>query len=113
MPGRISHTLPGYERVLRDHFAARLAAAASGCTTEGEIEEVLEEGDPAEALAARSAGLDLLLLGSRGYGPLRRVLLGGVAGEVIRRASCPVVVTPRSAAHSRLRSSVAGILSGS
>jgi hypothetical protein len=34
-------------------------------------------------------------MGSRGYGPLRAVLAGGVSGRVIRGAHCPVVVMPR------------------
>ena len=37
-------------------------------------------------------------MGSRGYGPLRVVLVGGVSGKVIRSAHCPVVVIPRGAA---------------
>jgi hypothetical protein len=39
----------------------------------------------------------LLLLGSRGYGPLRAVLLGGVSHVVVREAACPVIVLPRGA----------------
>ena len=58
---------------------------------------VLRTGDPAEELAARSAELDLLVTGSRGYGPLRSVITGGVSGRVIRSAQCPVIVVPRGA----------------
>jgi nucleotide-binding universal stress UspA family protein len=53
------------------------------------------EGDPAERLIAASEKLDLLVIGSRGYGPLRAVLAGGVSGRVIRGAHCPVIVVPR------------------
>jgi nucleotide-binding universal stress UspA family protein len=53
------------------------------------------EGDPAERLIAASEKLDLLVTGSRGYGPLRAVLAGGVSGRVIRGAHCPVIVVPR------------------
>jgi nucleotide-binding universal stress UspA family protein len=53
------------------------------------------EGDPAERLVAASERLDLLVVGSRGYGPLRAVLTGGVSGRVIRGAHCPVIVVPR------------------
>jgi nucleotide-binding universal stress UspA family protein len=52
-------------------------------------------GDTADLLVAQSADLDLLVMGSRGYGPLHAVLSGGVSGRVIRDARCPVIVVPR------------------
>jgi nucleotide-binding universal stress UspA family protein len=62
------------------------------------VEEELLEGDTVEALAALDEReIDLLVCGSRGYGPVRRVLLGGVLRKLIRRAACPVVVVPRGA----------------
>jgi nucleotide-binding universal stress UspA family protein len=51
-------------------------------------------GAAAGALAAASADLDLLVCGSRGYGPLRTLLLGGTSHTLVRRASCPVLVVP-------------------
>jgi nucleotide-binding universal stress UspA family protein len=38
---------------------------------------------------------DLLVCGSRGYGPVRRVLLGGVSSGVVRHSKVPILVTPR------------------
>jgi nucleotide-binding universal stress UspA family protein len=64
---------------------------ASDPSLTGEI----REGDPADELIAASAGLGLLVLGSRGYGPIRSVLLGGVTTRVLRKARCPVIVIPR------------------
>jgi nucleotide-binding universal stress UspA family protein len=58
-------------------------------------ETVRLSGDPAALLVARSEGLDMLVMGSRGYGPLRAVLIGGVSGRVVREAHCPVIVVPR------------------
>jgi nucleotide-binding universal stress UspA family protein len=53
-------------------------------------------GSPAEALGREcEEGVDLLVLGSRGYGPLARVLLGSVSRHVIQMAACPVWVVPR------------------
>ena len=38
-----------------------------------------------------------MLAGSRGYGPLRSVLVGGVSGRLMRTVQCPVIVVPRGA----------------
>jgi nucleotide-binding universal stress UspA family protein len=57
----------------------------------------LYDGRPADVLTSLSETVDLLVIGSRGYGPLTAVLLGGVSGQVIRSAACPVVVVPRGA----------------
>jgi nucleotide-binding universal stress UspA family protein len=69
--------------------ARRRLDVPAGVTTD------LLEGDPVPALASKSEGLDLLLVGSRGCGPVRAVLLGGVSGPLLERASCPAMVVPR------------------
>ena len=51
--------------------------------------------DPARALVARSHELDLLVVGSRAYTPLRSVWAGSVARQVLNEAACPVIVVPR------------------
>ena len=52
-------------------------------------------GDPADALAGVSPHLDLLVMGSRGYGPGLAALLGSVSRRVTMTARCPVLVVPR------------------
>jgi nucleotide-binding universal stress UspA family protein len=59
------------------------------------VESRLFKGDPAKLLAKHSQELDLLVLGSRGYGPIKSVLLGSVSSYVLRNAHCPVLVVPR------------------
>jgi nucleotide-binding universal stress UspA family protein len=58
-------------------------------------EPLFATGDPVKELARESETLDLLVTGSRGYGPLHAVLTGGVTGPLLRAAHCPVVVLPR------------------
>lgn len=54
-------------------------------------------GPAAAALAeACEEDVDLLVAGSRGYGPLGRVFAGSVTSSLICRAPCPVLVVPRS-----------------
>lgn len=55
------------------------------------------EGEVATTLArACENSVDLLVAGSRGYGPAARVLLGSVTGRLIQDAPCPVLVVPRA-----------------
>lgn len=54
-------------------------------------------GEAAPLLSEASAEFDLMVAGSRAYGPLRRTLLGSTTRKLIRSASCPVLVLPRAA----------------
>jgi nucleotide-binding universal stress UspA family protein len=55
------------------------------------------EGRPDVELASRSSELDLIVVGSRGYGPLKRLMLGSTSSKLVRSAACPVIVVPRGA----------------
>ena len=60
------------------------------------VEKRQMDGLPGSALVrACEEGVDLLVLGSRGYGPLARVLLGSVSRHAAQDAPCPVSVVPR------------------
>ena len=88
------------EEMLERHEQAARAALDDAARALGDglsIERQVLFGDPAEALLeAADADVDLLVLGSRAYGPVRRALLGSVSHAVVRHASCPVLVTPRT-----------------
>ena len=51
-----------------------------------------------EELAAFSDELDLLVVGSRSYGPFKRLVLGSTSDYLERHARCSLLVLPRSAA---------------
>ena len=57
--------------------------------------------EPARALVAASAHLDLLVMGSRALGTRRAVILGSVSRRVIDESSCPVIVIPRDTTDKR------------
>jgi nucleotide-binding universal stress UspA family protein len=83
--------------VLRRQCDEELAQAMSALEADIDATGTLLDGDAREVLAGESAGLDLLVVGSRGYGPLRAVLLGSVSSALVRSAQSPLVVVPRGA----------------
>lgn len=88
---------PVWSRPIRheDPAAAGLTRSCADLPDDIEVEPVVLHGDPARKLGEETARLGLLVCGSRGRGPLRRVMLGSVSAAVIRSAACPVVVVPR------------------
>ena len=83
---------------VRAEAELRGAIAALGDDVPVETDAFVE--DPADGLIAVSQNLDLLISGSRGYGPMRAVLLGGVSRRLAAEAHCPVIVLPRGVASS-------------
>jgi nucleotide-binding universal stress UspA family protein len=55
-------------------------------------------GGAVDELVALSANVDLLVLGSRAWGPVRRTMIGSTASHLTRKSHCPVLVLPRGAA---------------
>ena len=77
-------------------YERALGAAVSGLPPVGRVTSEMLDGHVVDALSdIGPEESDLLVIGSRGYGPLRRVFLGGVSAQVVRHARIPVVVVPR------------------
>ena len=51
-----------------------------------------ERRDEAIVHLAEEIDADLIVIGSRGFGGLKRALLGNIADSVVRHAHCPVLV---------------------
>ena len=70
-----------------------------------EVEWQAVEGPPAKTLFEAAAGADLLVVGSRGHGGFKGLLLGSVSQQCAHHAPCPVVIVPsRDGEGSRLGS---------
>jgi nucleotide-binding universal stress UspA family protein len=82
--------------IARKRLRAELEAALGEETAGVAMEGSFLEGPPGEVLAKESAELDLLVTGSRGYGPRAAVLLGSTTHALMRSATCPGLITPRS-----------------
>ena len=89
--------LPGDagREAMRELLLAAHEEALAQARARVEVEDRFEAGCAEDVLAAHSDDLDLLVIGSRGYGPLGAVLAGGTSSHLAHTARCPMLVTPR------------------
>ena len=71
-----------------DEETAAIVPEGSGI----EVEKVLVQEFPAQALVQESANAELLVVGSRGHGGFKGMLLGSGSQHCVHHAKCPVVI---------------------
>jgi|SRR5579875_147260 len=81
----------------RAQTAARLREHGARAVSElgGTARVVTAVGDPAEELRRRSSELDLIVVGSRRWGAIARLVSGAVGETLVSDAGCSVVIVPR------------------
>jgi nucleotide-binding universal stress UspA family protein len=78
--------------------AAREAAArVAELEPAVEHEEIVVEGQAAKAILANAGDAELLVVGRRGHGSFREMLLGSISRQVVVHAKCPLVIVPNPA----------------
>jgi len=96
-PDWVGH--PDYQKMLDAHRKRGedlLAEAAASPALDGvNVETDLLADNPADAILAAAAAhqADVIVLGTRGFGPVRAAL-GSVGLRVLHAATCPVLVVP-------------------
>ena len=93
---------PAYRPDWAEHAHARREEAEDRLATVlGELGDIATGiapfGDPARELTSAAHDLDLLVTGSRDYGPVRRLMLGSTSTKLVHAVPCPVLVLTRSA----------------
>jgi nucleotide-binding universal stress UspA family protein len=68
-------------------------ARATGADAQTEV----LRGRPADALLRLSEKVDLLVIGSRRWGPMARLLFGSTGEALAHDGACPLLVVPRPA----------------
>ena len=78
-----------------DERAQAIVDRTAGLLASANTETQVLQGDPGPTLCRLAGELpaNALVLGSRGHGRIKRVLLGSVSDYVVRNAPCPVVIT--------------------
>jgi len=72
-----------------------LKAATAGLGVQAHAE--VRRGRPAAVLMDAGHDADLIIIGSRRWGPVARLLLGSTGEALLHGATCPVLVVPRPA----------------
>ena len=76
-----------------DSLTSICETAVAGLSCSARVD--LRRGHPATLLDELSDEVDLLVIGSRRWGPLTRVLLGGTGEALMHGARCSIMVVPR------------------
>ncbi len=77
-----------------DAATAALEHTVAALSTTAEVEPRIELGDAGHIICrlAEDLGVDVVVVGSRGRGAIRRALMGSVSTHVVHNAPCPVLV---------------------
>jgi nucleotide-binding universal stress UspA family protein len=82
--------LPEWEQAVREELAAHVEAAALDQSVRVTCHVVHKS--PSQGLMTAAEGANLLVLGARGRGGFRGLLLGSVSDQLVNHAPCPVTV---------------------
>jgi len=88
--------LDAWREVMDDEaesLRAQMQKAVSALGVEASVQ--VTRGRAADALRELSGDVDLLVIGSRRWGPLARLLLGGTGEALVHGATCSLVIVPR------------------
>jgi nucleotide-binding universal stress UspA family protein len=60
------------------------------------VTTVVRIGDPAKEICteAKEKAVDLIVMGYRGLGPVKRAIMGSVSTQVLNEKVCPVLIVP-------------------
>lgn len=110
LAGELDAKLSAFAAIAIPTFVLHGRAAVDGKRVDDLVHEARDEiaafegvephaayGDPVEELTLYSASLDLLVIGSRSYGPLGRLIHGSTSRHLARSARCPLLVLTRAA----------------
>ncbi len=92
-----AYVLAGGAGGTEDAVALHLKKAHSDLSALENVEAHASHGRPADELGIFSDSVDLLVVGSRSYGPIGRLVHGSTSQQLARAARCPLLILTRAA----------------
>ena len=97
--------VPGVDQAISDESMAFLEETAENALTASEdllatmnvkAERVVHAGSPAEVIlgVAEERDVDVIVVGHRGFGAMKRLILGSVSSKLAHHARCAVLLAP-------------------
>lgn len=86
---------PEKKRIAKEHACAAVSAAVEVAAAAGiETESFVLEGEAVDRIckSAADTNASLVVVGSHGWGPVRRLVAGSVSTALVHLAPCPVLV---------------------
>jgi len=93
IPTLVTHGRSGVDGTMIEDLVNEARAQIAAL---GDVEPHAAYGHPAEELALYSASTDLLVVGSRDFGPIGRLVHGSTSQRLARSARCPLLVLTRA-----------------
>lgn len=93
-PGSAGDDALRQSRALAEEEADKALAQAGADLPRAQVTIQAVNGNPAEELLSAAAGAEMIVVGSRGAGGYKKLLLGSVSSHLTHHARCPVVVVP-------------------
>ncbi len=86
--------MPGDFAAIHNQILSKALAHAKEAKPSVAVASLLREGDPASQVVAeaKEGGFDVVVVGHKGAGRVREMLLGSVSEKVVHLAPCPVVI---------------------
>jgi nucleotide-binding universal stress UspA family protein len=95
VPARVVYYATRLQLIVSERGIRHLAEFAGRLVpTDIESEQIVRAGTPYDVIrhVAWREKADLIIIGTRGHGAVKRFFIGGTAGRVVRHAPCPVLV---------------------
>jgi nucleotide-binding universal stress UspA family protein len=91
-PGRRASAAPEGQRDAAQQLLSDVLESELGAHPPGKVRSSIGRGSAASVLLEASEGADLLVVGSRGLGGFKGLLLGSVSTKMANHARCPLVI---------------------